>query len=112
MTLRRLFAPPPIPSPPVILSRSEGSPGEAARAKREETRSSMSRSLVNELRFARGFFAAARNPRAKRPFEAERIDVQPRRRSRARRMVRGSRRQSCFGGSVRVPGGSVTVRSA
>jgi hypothetical protein len=34
---------------PVIPSRSEESPGEAARAQRETTRSQMDRSLVNEF---------------------------------------------------------------
>jgi hypothetical protein len=34
---------------PVIPSRREESPGEAARAEREETRSQMTRSLANEL---------------------------------------------------------------
>ncbi len=38
----------------VMLSRHEASPGEAARALREEPRSTMARSLVNE--FALGIF--------------------------------------------------------
>ena len=39
-----------------MLSRREASPGEAARAEREETRSKLARSLVNEFTLRAGIF--------------------------------------------------------
>ncbi len=39
-----------------MLSRREASPGEAARAEREESRSAMIRSLVNEFALRAGIF--------------------------------------------------------